>query len=66
MSIDRQKGKLNFICDAPQCGAFIEGEDDFSALWAEAKEAGWRARKREEDGKWQHQCPDCAGGRWPQ
>jgi hypothetical protein len=64
MSIERQKGKLNFICD--HCGAFVEGDDDFSALWAEAKEAGWRARKREDDGKWQHQCPDCAGARWAQ
>ena len=27
MSIDRQKGTLNFICDG--CGKFISGDDDF-------------------------------------
>lgn len=66
MSIDRQKGTLNFICDA--CGGFIEGDsgEEFGDVWSKAKDAGWRSRKREADGVWQHQCPDCAGGRWPQ
>lgn len=65
MSIDRQKAQLNFICD--HCGEFIEGEDDdFGKLWSVAKDGGWRARKRESDGHWQHQCPDCAGSRWAQ
>ena len=59
MTVERQKGTINFICDS--CGEFIEDEDgDFGKLWAKAKEEGWKAWKREDDGIWQHQCQTCA------
>jgi hypothetical protein len=64
--IERQKGVINFVCDG--CGEFIAGSDgeEFGALWGRAKEDGWRGRKRESDGLWQHQCGDCGKGRWPE
>jgi len=47
MSIDKQSGKIAFLCDV--CGTRFEAEDPANnrpeSLWIAAKELGWHARQ---------------------
>jgi Fe2+ or Zn2+ uptake regulation protein len=56
--IERDSGKMLFVCD--ECNEAFESEDGetFQDTWAAAKDDGWRARKLGND--WVHACPDCA------
>ena len=55
--IERQHGKIQIECDS--CGQVFDGDtDDWDVVWTDAKDEGWRARKR--DDKWTHACPECA------
>ena len=55
--IDRQHGKVIFVCDA--CEEKFEGErsEPFDAVWATAKRNGWTVRKI--NNEWLHGCPEC-------
>ena len=55
--IDRQFGKVVISCDS--CDETFEGEkgEPFDAIWAAAKEEGWRTRKIANE--WLHGCPKC-------
>jgi hypothetical protein len=61
--IERRKGLIVITCDS--CDATIEGHEDdgFQALWATAKEEGWRSSRikslRSKQAEWVHGCPDC-------
>lgn len=44
------------VCDC--CGSELPSVQDFSEAVTAKKEAGWRSRK-DTDGSWQDQCPDC-------
>lgn len=53
MSIDRQYGRVIFICD--DCGeAFEASSRDFQEALAEMKEEGWTITKKGDD--WIHWC----------
>lgn len=48
--------EIMFVCDG--CGeAEQTGSKEFTEALAEVKQAGWVARK--EDDEWQHLCGDC-------
>lgn len=55
--IDRQHGRIVFVCDS--CDATFEGSngDDFNDAWSAAKRDGWTTRKFGDE--WLHGCPDC-------
>lgn len=55
--IDRQGGAICICCD--HCGEVFDGQSgEWNEVWPEAKDAGWKSQKVEEE--WQHRCPDCA------
>lgn len=45
-----------FECDADGCSAEYSGTGDFSEVWADAKDEGWRCFKAGD--RWQHRCPE--------
>lgn len=54
--IDRQHGKIIFMCDV--CGDTLEtAERDFNEAKAMLDREGWKARKFA--GEWCHCCPKC-------
>lgn len=55
--IDREGGKLKFVCD--ECDDDFESEEGetFYEAWNAAKDAGWQARKIGDD--WVHICCVC-------
>jgi hypothetical protein len=55
MAVDRQFGKIVFVCDT--CDTRFEGAsgETFEAVWEQAKIEGWRTRKIA--GEWLHGCP---------
>jgi len=56
MSIERQQGKLIFICDG--CEDFLEtGHVDFSQAIEYLRQEEWKPIQVM--GEWQHHCPDC-------
>jgi hypothetical protein len=56
--LDRQFGFIVFECDGQYCTEFLEsGTRDFSEAVDELNEAGWVARKSND--QWLHICPDC-------
>lgn len=61
MSIDRERGKIYFECDAAKgrCTEVCEtGTGDFMDALDIAKGEGWRAKKVGD--VWEHYCPDHA------
>lgn len=45
-----------FECDAPGCRESYDGLGEFTDVWADARDAGWRAVKCGR--KWKHLCPE--------
>lgn len=56
--IERDGKEITFICDV--CDESETEEGDFYDIWEELKSDGWRAFMNE-DGDWEHRCPDCVG-----
>lgn len=55
MSVDRQYGRVIFICD--DCGESYEASSrDFTEAWAEAKDEGWTVTHAHRDAPWVHWC----------
>ena len=53
------KGQLvTFTCDI--CDDEYYASGSFKDVWEAAKEAGWRTFP-DDDGEWNHRCPDCRG-----
>jgi hypothetical protein len=53
MSIERQYGRIIFVCD--DCGNTFEASSrDFEGAWHEAKEEGWTVTQKGKD--WVHWC----------
>lgn len=62
MSVDRQHGKLIFICD--ECGDDINtGEADWIDGLRVMRSSGWGRRHDSDGGQWQHLCQDCEAKR---
>lgn len=62
MSIEKFAGAITFVCD--DCMNEREefsGEEGltFQGAWARLKEDGWRTKKNEHDGVWEHFGPNC-------
>ncbi len=55
--IEREDGCVYIQCDS--CSDCFGGEPDeeFAAVWASAKDAGWHCWKA--GSEWLHSCPDC-------
>lgn len=55
--IDRQFDRILIGCDS--CDAVFDGDKgaEFEAVWASAKDEGWRTRKIANE--WLHGCPKC-------
>lgn len=55
--IDRQGNRVQIECDS--CSDVFSGQEDdeFAAVWAEAKREGWRTKKIGDE--WVHGCPKC-------
>ena len=67
MSIDKQGGKVAFVCDL--CSARFEADATDQqpagahASWIAAEKLGWHARQQR-GGKWHTACPKCATDDW--
>jgi len=67
MSIDKQGGKIAFVCDV--CSARFEAEatdqrpGKVHELWITAEKIGWRGRQQR-GGKWHTACPQCVTDDW--
>lgn len=63
MSVERQYGKIIFVCDvgrSPKCEELIHtGESDFYEALAAMKAAGWQAISQRHGGGWLHWCKNC-------
>ncbi len=59
MSIRRDNGE--FMAECEDCGATHYGgvEDDFKAFVDDLKKEGWKIRKDEDSGEWEHRCEEC-------
>ena len=61
MTIERQYGKIIFICDSgtsPRCDEQIEtGESEFADALRKARREGWGVTKVA--GEWMHYCFKC-------
>lgn len=62
MTIEKFRGEITFICDdcVDERESF-SGEEGltFQGAWERLKEDGWRTRKNEHDGVWEHFGPRC-------
>ncbi len=66
MSIDKQHGKVAFVCDI--CGERFEVDSTeqttkLHELWISAEKLGWHARQQR-GGKFHTACPNCATDDW--
>ena len=67
VSIDKQGGKIAFVCDV--CSARFEAEatnqqsGKVHELWTAAEKLGWHVRQQR-GGKWHTACPQCATDDW--
>lgn len=61
MTYEMDGGGHTFACD--KCGDSETEEGDFSDVWGDLKDVGWRAF-RNDDGDWEHRCPVCRGAPW--
>ena len=67
MSIDKQGGKIAFVCDV--CSARFEAEatdqrpGKVHELWTAAEKLGWHVRQQR-GGKWHTACPQRATDDW--
>ena len=67
MSIDKQGGKIAFVCDV--CSARFEAEATVQRpgkvheLWTAGEKLGWHVRQQR-GGKWHTACPQCATDDW--
>lgn len=57
MSIERQYGRVMFLCD--ECGEESEDDSSFAFVLRQAKNAGWLITKEEDTDEYTHLCPDC-------
>jgi hypothetical protein len=56
MTLERQHGKIVFVCD--RCSDELDTEtDDFDEARQTLVHDGWVTRK--EGSEWHHYCPDC-------
>lgn len=59
MSIDRNKGRLQLVCDT--CGSEYQQDyssKDFNDMISDAKQDGWSVFKND-DHEWTHMCRGC-------
>ena len=66
MSIDKQGGKIAFVCDVRSARFEAEANQQpaaVHALWIAAEKLGWHARQQR-GGKWHTACPQCATDNW--
>jgi hypothetical protein len=56
MSIERIRGKINFVCDV--CGNVLDtGSNEWKDAMAKMRADGWRSKKFEGE-VWAHYCDD--------
>jgi transcription elongation factor Elf1 len=66
MSIDKQNGKVAFVCDVCSARFEVEATDQTTELhesWLAAEKLGWHARQQQ-GGKFHTACPKCATDDW--
>jgi hypothetical protein len=61
MSIDKQGGKIAFVCDVVEATDQRPGK--VHELWIVAEKIGWHVRQQR-GGKWHTACPQCATDDW--
>jgi GH25 family lysozyme M1 (1,4-beta-N-acetylmuramidase) len=58
VTVQRIGGSVAFSCDG--CSETTDETDSqFGEAWDEARAAGW-VSARDEDGEYEHYCPECA------
>lgn len=58
MSSERSGRSVIFTCD--ECGDVGGDTGSFKYVWEDLEIDGWRAFMND-DGDWEHRCPDCVG-----
>lgn len=62
MTLEKYAGKTAFVCDECYARDEVAPEDGktFEEAWNALKADGWRAKKNDHDGVFEHFCAGCA------